>query len=278
MTSFFIFLSIVGCFVQDPPVASPAPQQEQQTISKQKSVQTDSTKQRIAEQNKALFEMDRQREARKDNGVPPNNTTAENIDILPTSEITLMDNSVIKGQIFDVQDGQYQVRGKTMEGLSIPVANVVRIQNMEGLANPLPLRHKQMSSSLHPNGDSMKKTPISRKLNCLKALFLRIQVRAPTVSVAIQFQYDASSARSRGHGSHSKWRYDRTAEHPKIQQLMSDPSILQLLGGFSPSASKPLLKKFVYFVDQTQRYLHFISCFLYPTANAKTGHSFQLNL
>ena len=201
---------------------------KEQTSSKQDSLlekpSSDTRKKRIEEHNQALFDMDRRREERQ----RENGRSQHSSDV---SEITLMDGSILKGELFDIEQGHYQIRSSTLGVLSIPMDNVLKIQR-------LGVSEKNMASNLQTTSPVSETTELNTTLAQIESLKQSLIADPETIIGLSQLQSnnnimniiqdpEVMSLIQQGD-------LEALQQHPKMQSLMTDPSIIDLLGIISP--------------------------------------------
>ena len=182
----------------------------------------------IAEQNRSIFEMDRQRDGHLES--PPSKKGSPDI-----YEITLMDGSFIKGSILDIEDGEYQIHSSNIGRLSIPMESIVAIQKEGWNKSPSPQAKIPLSSDNRPN--SLPSSGINEgniNLAQIKLIEEALSSNPDTIMNLSQLQYNDNVINilqdPKMMALIQQGDLMTLQEHPKMQMLMNDPDIQQLLG------------------------------------------------
>jgi hypothetical protein len=211
---------------------------QQQVVPEQKNIVEQNTrKEQIEEQNQVLFEMDQRRDQRKPSGIP---NPPEKPEIF---EILLVDGSVIKGEVFDIENGNYKIKNQSMGEISVNASNVVRIQkiDLDKPSNNEPNTPTPAPSEVTENQTVKPESKINENnLNLAQIELVKSSLTSDPGTILQLSQLRSNSTMMSVLQDPELMNLikdgDLTAleQHPKIQQLMKDPSIVNLLGNVQP--------------------------------------------
>jgi hypothetical protein len=181
-------------------------------------------KETITKQNQAIFELDRKRDKFEQ---PTTKANANDY------EIFLMDGSILRGEILNIEHGEWKINSSNLGLLSISATKVLKIQKIGLDSTPNAQRteyrpaHKE--SGIQENNMNLAQIEsLQNSLTSDPSTIMGIsQLQSNTAVMSVLADPEVMSLMQQG---------DLTAlqQHPKMQALMNDPSILQVLGMFNP--------------------------------------------